>query len=127
MLLIQKLTIDPDLGFDLVFLIHCVHERLKSGWPFQFLKDSIDGCEANHVKGFFLVKENDSTFLILGINEVYEELNIYDVLSSILCGDESTLVVAYPFGKNRAHPVGPNSHNYFVVIVEKGDGAEFMC
>ena len=73
-----------------------------------------------------MVKENDSPFLVLGVDEVDEELDIYDVLPPISCGYEPALVVAYPFGKDRAHPVGPYSHDYFVVIVEEGDGSEFV-
>ena len=57
-------------------------------------------------------------FLILGIDEVHEDLNIEDVLPSIPRGDEATLVVAYPFRQDGSHPVGPDSHDYFVVIVE---------
>ena len=74
-----------------------------------------------------MVKENDSPFLIFGVDEVYDELDIDNVLSPIPCGDESPLVVAYPFGKDGAHSISPDLHNYFVVIVEKGDRTEFMC
>ena len=44
---------------------------------------------------------------------------------TVLLWNESVLVVSYPFGKDRSHPVGPYSHNYFVVVVEEGDGLEF--
>ena len=39
---------------------------------------------------------------------------------SPMCGGQKlqTYMMTYPFGKDRAHPVGPDSHDYFVVIVE---------
>ena len=29
----RKHAIDPDLGIDLVLLLHCVHRGLEPGWP----------------------------------------------------------------------------------------------
>ena len=50
-----------------------------------------------------------------------------DVLPPISRGYEPSLVVSYPFGKDRAHPVCPYSHDYLVVIVEEGDRSVFVC
>ena len=102
----------------------CTRDRNLAGH--LFLKYLVDGCEAHHIEGLLLVQENDRPFLILGVDEVDEELNIDNVLPTFLRWNESALVVSYPFCKDRPHPVGPNSHNYLVVVVEEGDGSEFV-
>ena len=51
---------------------------------FESFKDSVDGGEAHHVKGFLLVKGHDSPYFVF--DEVDKELDIYDVLLPSLVG-----------------------------------------
>ena len=61
-----------------------------------------DLFNAKNVEGaiIFLDQEDDCPFLIFGVDEVDEELNIYNVLPAVPRWNESALM-SYPFCKDR--------------------------
>ena len=117
--LLESTPLTLILAFTWSFLYTvCIRDQNLNG-QLSFSKILLMVVKLTMLKAFSWSRKTTAPFFVLGFDEVDEELDINDVCPHISCGYEPALVVAYLFGKDRAHPVGPYSYDYFVVNVEE--------